>query len=321
MHVTILSVKHVTTYRYVRPVAFGEHKVMFRPRDSFDQRLLSESMTVTPEPRRVRWLHDVFGNCVAVVSFAVESDVLRFDTQIVLDHTPESSPAFVIDDQATEYPFQYDAEELPDLGRLIERSFVDPGHHVDAWVRRFLNPGHVNLTAELLMTITYAIRESFVYTSRHEPGTQSPAKTLATGRGTCRDFAVLMMDAVRSLGFAARFVSGYIHIADESPEPDLQGGGNTHAWCQVYLPGAGWVEFDPTNGIVGNANLIRVAVARDARQATPLWGSYFGTRADSLGMEVSVMTRELKPAALHTLDHNVVPIPPQRNQSSSEASS
>jgi transglutaminase-like putative cysteine protease len=143
------------------------------------------------------------------------------------------------------------------------------------------------------MTLTTAIKESFVYISRPERGTQDPTQTLLTGRGSCRDFAVLMMEAVRALGLAARFVSGYLHIPAEVTD-DLQGGGNTHAWCQVYLPGAGWVEFDPTNGIVGNRNLIRVAVARDPRQALPLWGTFEGAATDALGMTVSVETREIK---------------------------
>ncbi len=145
-------------------------------------------------------------------------------------------------------------------------------------------------TGELLMTLTHAIKESFTYVHRHEPGTQDPITTLNTGRGSCRDFAVLMMEGVRALGFAARFVSGYLYVPDSSGHI---GGGNTHAWVQVYLPGAGWVEFDPTNGIIGNKDLIRVAVARDPRQAVPLWGTWVGRREDSLGMTVDVDVREV----------------------------
>ena len=138
------------------------------------------------------------------------------------------------------------------------------------------------------MTLCFAIHESFVYTRRHEPGTQPPRLTLQLRRGTCRDFALLMMEAVRSLGFAARFVTGYVYVPDRDGS-ETRGGGSTHAWCQVYLPGAGWVEFDPTNGIVGNRDLIRVAVARDPSQAVPLSGSYRGKRrAISTAMTVQV---------------------------------
>jgi transglutaminase-like putative cysteine protease len=137
------------------------------------------------------------------------------------------------------------------------------------------------------MTLCYAIREGFAYSRRQEPGTQPPAFTLERRRGTCRDFALLKMEAVRALGFAARFVTGYVYVPDRDGAPN-RGGGSTHAWCQVYLPGAGWVEFDPTNGIVGNRDLIRVAVARDPQQAVPLHGTYTGSGADYAGMTVQV---------------------------------
>ena len=289
----ILSVRHRTIYRYRRPVAFGDHRIMFRPRDSYDQRLISSDLIITPAPRRIRWLHDVFGNCVAIASFSGEAKQLRFDSSIVLDHTPSNAPDYSIEDYARAYPFTYGSEEMPDLVRLIERQYLDPEHKVDKWVKRFLKPGRMTDTGQLLMTMTYAIKESFTYTHRHERGTQDPLTTLNTSKGTCRDFAVLMMEAVRSLGLAARFVSGYLHVPAAAGEEHL-GGGNTHAWCQVYLPGAGWVEFDPTNGIVGNRDLIRVAVARDPRQAVPLSGTFFGAGEDNLGMTVSVDVREMK---------------------------
>ena len=284
---TVLSVRHLTRYDYRSPVRFGEHRMMFRPRDSYDQRLISSEMKITPEPKRIRWFHDVFGNCVAVASFTGEAKVLTFDTSIVLDHTPSNAPDFVIEDYARTYPFTYGAEERPDISRLIERQYLDPEHQLDKWVRRFTRYGQQTDTGELLMTLTYAIKESFSYTRRHERGTQDPLLTLNSRKGSCRDFAVLMMEAVRALGFAARFVSGYLYVPPAEGQTNI-GGGNTHAWCQVYLPGAGWVEFDPTNGIVGNRDLIRVAVSRDPRQAIPLQGTYFGAAADYIGMSVSV---------------------------------
>ncbi len=288
---TVLSVKHVTTYDYAKPVRFGEHRILFRPRDSYDQRLLKSELMIDPQPRRLRWLHDVFGNCVAIASFSHSAERLRFESRIVLDHTPSNTPDFSIQDYARTYPFTYGPEEMPDLVRLIERQYLDPTHALDKWVRRFLLQGRETDTTKLLMTLTYAIKESFTYARRHEQGTQDPLTTLAAGKGSCRDFAVLMIEAVRALGFAARFVSGYLHVPANS-QADYVGGGSTHAWCQVYLPGAGWVEFDPTNGIVGNRDLIRVAVARDPRQATPLAGTYFGDPDDFLGMNVDVDVRE-----------------------------
>ena len=142
-------------------------------------------------------------------------------------------------------------------------------------------------TFELLARLTEGINHGFRYRRREAKGIQEPLETLRFGHGSCRDFALLMMEAVRSLGLAARFVSGYLYVPSRDG-PENIGGGSTHAWCQVYLPGAGWVEFDPTNGIIGNRDLIRVAVARDPSQAIPLSGTYAGSPEDVLGMKVQV---------------------------------
>src|SRR5487761_1456906 len=261
----IITVRHVTTYRYKQPVAFGEHRMMLRPRDSYDQRLLDSRLAITPEPADMRWVHDVFGNCVAIARFAGRAAELRFESQIRLDHSASNVLDFQIEDYATRYPFTYGADEMPDLLRLVERSD----------------------TSELLASMTRAIRRDLVYEAREETGVQDPVETLRQGSGSCRDFAVLMIEAVRSLGLAARFVSGYLYV-HEGRRRHRVGGGATHAWLEVYLPGAGWVEFDPTNGIVGNHDLVRVAVVRDPRQAIPISGTWTGFPSDHLGMNVGV---------------------------------
>lgn len=284
---TILSVRHVTTYRYRQPVSFGEHRMIFRPRDSYDQKLVEARLEVSPEPADLRWIHDVFGNCVAIASFAAKARELRFESSIRLDHSPGRTPNFQIEEEAKTYPFAYEGEELPDLSPCMARRYPDPEQKLDCWARQFVRQGRPTETGELLKTLTYAIKEGFRYERRSEGGTHSPLTTLELGCGSCRDLALLMMEAVRSLGFAARFVSGYIYVPDRD-EPVYLGGGSTHAWCQVYLPGAGWVEFDPTNGIIGNRDLIRVAVARDPAQAVPLTGTFFGAAEDELGMSVEV---------------------------------
>jgi transglutaminase-like putative cysteine protease len=283
----IFSVKHTTVYHYARLVKFGEHRFMFRPRDSYDQRLLESVLCIDPEPSEVRWIHDVFGNCVAIVRFSRAAKALRFHAGIRLDHTSQEAPNFRIDQAALEYPFGYDPDETVDLARTIVRHYPDEHDEVGKWARQFVSTGRPTQTGKLLMTLCYAIHEGFVYSRRMEAGTQPPLITLHQRRGTCRDFALFMMEAVRSLGLAARFVTGYIYVPSRDGVTTL-GGGSTHAWCQVYLPGAGWVEFDPTNGIVGNRDLIRVAVAREPHQAIPLHGSYRGRASDALGMTVQV---------------------------------
>ena len=278
---------------------------MFRPRDSYDQRLLEASIEIDPTPHAVRWIHDVFGNCVAIASFTHMASQIRFESNIRLDHTPWNAPNFQMEDYARTYPFGYGAEELPDLTRSIERQYLDPGHQVRRWAERFLRVGQPTDTGELLMTLTYAIKEGFTYVRRSETGIQDPVTTLATGRGSCRDFALLMIEAVRALGLAARFVSGFIYIPSRDGTGHV-GGGSTHAWCQVYLPGAGWVEFDPTNGIIGNRDLIRIAVARDPRQAVPLSGAWIGLPSDFLGMTVEVNVTSALPREEQATERNAV---------------
>ena len=283
----IFHIRHATTYRYARQVAFGEHRLMFRPRDSFDQRLLTAKLRVKPQPHKVRWIHDVFGNCITIVDIAESTKELCFETSIRVDHTPHEPLDLRMDDEAQTYPFSYDPEELPDVAPMMAQPDSAGDEPVRQWSRQFVRSGRPTDTSRLLMTLCNAIHESFSYARRLNGETQSPAVTLELRRGTCRDFAVLMMEAVRSLGFAARFVSGYLYVPDRDGSSKL-GGGSTHAWCQVYLPGAGWVEFDPTNGIVGNRDLIRVAVARTQRQAIPLVGTYAGSPDDFLEMDVQV---------------------------------
>ena len=180
-------------------------------------------------------------------------------------------------------------EDDPPSG--LRRHDPDPERLVDTWAKRFLNPSGPTRTAALLAGITRAIQAEFRYEQRQAAGTRAAPETLRLGSGACRDLALLMMEACRSLGFAARFVSGYLYDAAlvDAARPML-GGGTTHAWCDVYVPGAGWVEFDPTNGLVAGRNLIRVAVARTPEQAVPIGGWWIGDPASYRGMEVSVET-------------------------------
>ena len=285
---TILTVLHRTTYRYRRPVSFGEHRLMFRPRDSHDLRLLGTSLLISPAAS-VRWLHDVFGNSVAIARFSTAADTLVLESSFRVQHYPIEEEAIELEPYAQRYPFSYPTQELADLGHCNERHCPDPQNHVDIWAREMLDERGQADTLELLMAMTRRIRDEFSYSRRGETGTRLPTQTLELRSGTCRDYALLMMEAVRSLGLAARFVTGYLY--DESlivGSSDLVGGGETHAWLQVYLPGAGWVEFDPTNALIAGRNLIRVAVARDPSQAISLSGTYFGSPDDDLGMTVEV---------------------------------
>ena len=289
MPLPFLNLSHVTTYTYRHPVSFGEHRIMVRPRESFDQHLLDARLTITPEPIDVRWLQDVFGNAVAIATFDRRARELVFDSQVRVLHTPAELQHVDIEEYARSYPFTYSSEEMPDLLRSIERQHHDPQRLIDGWARRFVNPAGRTDTLQMLSDMTVAIRREFTYVARAEKGTQTPIETLSRMKGTCRDYAMFMIEAVRALGFAARFVSGYVYGPSSSDLP--VGGGNTHAWVRVYLPGSGWVEFDPTNGIVGNRGLIRVAVVRDIYQAVPVSGTWSGFPGSFLDMTVTVDAR------------------------------
>jgi transglutaminase-like putative cysteine protease len=282
----LLTISHVTEYSYRQSVAFGEHRIVKRPRESYDQRLISADLRITPEPAELRWLHDVFGNSVAIARFETRATSLRVESVAQLDHRPLPSHEVEIEAYARHFPFTYSSEDMPDLLRSVERGYLDPGRVIDNWAQTFLNRLGVTDTLAMLTAVTSTIKRDFTYVRRHEKGIQTPIETLQKRQGTCRDFAVLMIEAVRALGFAARFVSGYVY--NPSRTEGRVGGGSTHAWVRIFLPGSGWVEFDPTNGIIGNRGLIRVAIARDPYQALPLSGSWSGMPGSYLGMTVNV---------------------------------
>jgi len=283
----LLTITHRTEYHYAHPVAFGEHRVMLRPRDGHDLRMLQGALVITPPPASLRWIHDVFGNSVAIATFDQRATTLTFDSTATVEHHPSDEFALTPDDRAFFYPFLYDEEEFPDLEPFIRPAYGDPDGELSAWARSFLDDQGKTPTFKILSGLTHGIRGAFSYRKRHAHGTQHPLDTLQTGSGTCRDFALLMIEALRRLGIAARFVSGYLFVHGDR-EHGYVGGGSTHAWVQVYLPSAGWIEFDPTNGIIGNRDLVRVAVARDPYQAIPLHGAYFGGADAFLRMDVSI---------------------------------
>jgi transglutaminase-like putative cysteine protease len=285
---SLLTVRHVTVYRYSEPVELGEHRMMLRPRGSHDLRLLSTSLEITPSPIGLRWLHDVFDNSVAVATFDGAATELRFDSRVTLEHFEDPRPEYPLEEYAKTYPFRYSDEELHNLAHALVNQH--PSDSLSRWASQFLDPSGVTGTMSLLRSMARGIRQEFHYVRRTEKGVQSPSETLQSRCGSCRDFAVLMIEATRSLRIAARFVSGYVFVPGMDSGA-VNGAGSTHAWMQAYLPGAGWIDFDPTNSIVGNRNLIRVAVAWDPGQVLPLWGTYDGAASSFLGMDVAVSVR------------------------------
>jgi transglutaminase-like putative cysteine protease len=284
---SFLTVNHRTTYSYREPVVLGEHRMMFRPRESHDLRLIRSNLMISPQPAQLRWLHDPFDNSVAVATFAGATSELSFESAMTLEHFDSTQPEYPLEDYAQAYPFRYPDEDFANLERALTPCYNNA--NVSKWVLRFLDRADTTPTMTMLTKLTHGIQQELEYTRRDEKGVQSPAETLQRHRGSCRDFAVLMMEAVRSLGIAARFVSGYIFTPNDA---GLAGGGATHAWMQAYLPGAGWIDFDPTNSIIGNRNLIRVAVSWSPEHVLPLWGTYSGPPGSFIAMDVEVSVAE-----------------------------
>jgi transglutaminase-like putative cysteine protease len=280
--VIALRIHHRTTYRYHEPVRLGPHRLMLRPRESRDLRLTSSSVSVTPDAV-VTWAHDVSGNAVATATFQAPADHLVIDSIAELQLDATAWPVFDIAASAARYPFFYSREQWLDLGALAIQQYPDPAERLRAWAQGFVRSTPTD-TLALLKDLSVGVAERIRYQSREDEGTQSPLETLDRGWGSCRDFAVLFVDAARSLGFGARIVSGYLYNPER--ERDL---GTTHAWAEVFVPGAGWITFDPTNRGVGGYNLIPVAVVRDISQAVPVAGSFTGATDAFLGMSVEVV--------------------------------
>jgi len=288
------DITHTTVYRYKRPVSFGEHRVMFRPRDSHDLRVLATDLQVSPEAI-VRMIQDPHSNSVALVQPLTSATELKIICTFTIEHAHSNNLELPLSPSAEFFPFAYTVEERFDLEHYLRPHHDDPQGKLSAWARQFIRTDGPTGTRELLVQMNQHIRDHFTYAGRDEEGTQPPLQTLALASGTCRDFALLMMEAARRLGVATRFVSGYLYDPALDGSADAGGrtvgAGATHAWLQAYLPGAGWVPFDPTNNLLGGNQLIRVGVARDPAQAAPISGTWYGGADAFIGLEASVKVR------------------------------
>jgi transglutaminase-like putative cysteine protease len=258
---------------------------MLRPRESRDLRLISSNLTVTPAAA-VTWAQDVFGNAVATATFRTMTAILVIESVAELQLDAVAWPVFEVAASAIFYPFRYSDDEWSDLGGLAIQQYPDPAGRLRDWARAFVR-GNPTDTLALLRDVSAGVSGAVSYQTREDEGVQSPIHTLDRGWGSCRDFAVLFVESVRSLGFGARIVSGYLY----NPDSNVVGSkdaGSTHAWAEVFVPGAGWITFDPTNRSVGGFNLIPVAVARDIRLAMPVVGSFVGMSDAFQGMSVEV---------------------------------
>jgi transglutaminase-like putative cysteine protease len=283
----LFSIHHRTEYHYRQPVVIGPHRLMLRPRESRELRLVKHEI-VTDPPSSLTWSQDVFGNSVATAQFEASASSLVIDSNVTLELTSTAWPVFPIAASALNYPFAYSEQERTDLGALLSPQYPDSMGRLSAWTASFVRANPTD-TLALLKDLNAGVSATASYQAREDEGTQPPARTLDLGRGSCRDFAVLFVEAARVLGFGARIVSGYIY----NPEQQWQSG-TTHAWAEVFVPGAGWITFDPTNRQLGGFNLIPVAVARGLFQAMPVSGTFVGGSSDQLRLTVSVRVTEVQ---------------------------
>jgi transglutaminase-like putative cysteine protease len=286
----ILQIEHQTLYRYREPVQFNAHRLLIRPLEGHDCQVRTSELSIEPA-NRVRWLNDVFGNSVALVEFSEPASRLSVLSRVTIEQFNVNPFDFVLETHAAKMPFTYGAQESTEVEPYCRPLFPQDAPAVREWIRPFHSPKGSTNTLDFLTAINRSVPLFFSYTPREEPGVQTPAQTLKTRSGSCRDFALLMMEAARLQGLATRFVSGY--LCQNGTVPTQVADGATHAWMEVYLPGAGWKGFDPTCGILAADFHVRVAVTREPTQAVPVAGSYVGKPRDYLGMEVIVKASSL----------------------------
>lgn len=277
-----LKITHRTYYNFPDSVQLGPHRLLLRPREGHQLHIESSSLDISP-PAQCRWLRDVYDNSVAIASFDSRTIQLAITSEVIVHQFDEAPLDFMVEEGAVNFPFNYDSSEYSTLRPYLSPQFPDETNELRVWLEKFWRPAESIQSYTLLQRLCTGIHETFRYQIREEPGVQRATETVRRGTGSCRDFANLFMEAARLLGLATRFVSGYLHAPASASNF-----GATHAWAEVYLPGAGWKGFDPTLGEIVGSKHIAVAVACLPESVAPVSGSYLGPSGASLHVGVWV---------------------------------
>lgn len=279
------KILHRTYYNFPAAVQLGPHVLRLRPREGHELHIESAVLEITP-PATLRWHRDVEDNSVATATFDTPTRQLVIESEVIIQQFNESPLDFLVADYAIDYPFAYSPEDRDVLSPYMNGADHTASDPLTVWIANFWQPDEAIQTYALLQRLSTHIQQTLTYQIREEPGVQAAADTLSRGTGSCRDFANLFMEAAQRLGLAARFVSGYLYA-----EPSAVNYGSTHAWAEVFLPGAGWKGFDPTIGKIVGTDHIAVAVARLPESVPPVAGSFAGPPGASL--DVGVWVTEL----------------------------
>jgi transglutaminase-like putative cysteine protease len=292
-----LRIQHHTSHTYERPVSFSDHALFLRPLDSHLRHVSRFEVKTAPESRQ-RWVRDAYGNLVLRCNFGLtESALLSFDSTIEIEIGEDNPFDFILEGHATAYPFKYREPDLTALCPYLNtQPAVGAGHALDWFYKVVPNAMQHPDVVQFLSELNTAVAKEISYVRRDEEGIQNPDTTIQLGTGSCRDMAVLFIAVVRQIGFAARFCSGYLF------DPPVEGDethvfnravGSMHAWAEVYLPGAGWKGFDPTNGILANGYFIPCGVSHDPKAVDPIQGSYFAKESVASTMAVNLEIKRI----------------------------
>lgn len=283
-----IHIHHRTSYLYSKKVPLGVHQLMMRPRERQGMHLEESSIDISPV-NRLRWIRDPYENNIGLVDFEEESTELLIDCKFVLRICEGNPFDFELAPEATEYPFFYEHELHSEILPLTRNIYIRDVEQLRRWLQGFWAPGRTVGTLQFLLDLNLHIYRNFQYQRRESRGVQTPAETLESKSGSCRDFATLFIETCRALGIAARFVSGYLY------SHGISGRMSMHGWSEVYLPGAGWIGFDPSWGVMADAHYIPAAVSRHSEHAPPISGTYFGTSKEFLKSEVELyVTRSIE---------------------------
>jgi transglutaminase-like putative cysteine protease len=283
-----LHVHHRTTYSYSEPVKFGRHRLVLRPREGHDLRIVEMALEIEPA-HEITWVRDVYGNSLALVDFTTPADRLEVVSDVTVERVEPFPERRFHEPWLVPWPVEYAAEEQVVTDAYRRFSFPDDTGTLEQWLGA--DPVRRSGDAEgTLLDLCSRVYSVIAYRRRVERGVQTPSDTLRAARGSCRDMATLMMDAARVLGVASRFASGYAH----SPAT-LAGRASTHAWTECYLPDLGWRGFDPTTGKAIGMQYIATGVSQHPRGVMPVTGTFVGLRRLFRSLEVDVQTREIAP--------------------------